>query len=125
MLVLMAHGSRNQAWRDSLQQIVNTLESQEPELAVRLAFMQFSGPTLADVVHRGREEGTREFWVLPLFMATPGHVDKDVRPTVEALEREYQDSSFHLLTPVGEHPLFHELIRQIAHNALNRGLSGS
>jgi len=125
MLVLMAHGSRNEAWRDSLQQIANTLQERDPGLEVRLAFMQFSGPTLSQVVSRGWEEGTRDFWVFPLFMATAGHVDKDIRPMVEAMEDEYPESSFHLLTPVGEHPLFHELIQQIAHDALDQGKSGS
>lgn len=125
MLVLVAHGSRNETWRDSLQQIANTLKDRDPRLEVRLAFMQFSGPTLAHVVERARDQGTREFWILPLFMATAGHVDKDIRPMVEALDEKHRDSRFHLLTPVGEHPLFHDIILQIAHNALNQGQSGS
>lgn len=121
MLVLIAHGSRNQGWRRSLEDLTTTLREDEASEKVRLAFMQFTGPTLEEVVASGREEGVRSFRILPLFMASAGHVDKDIRPLVETLTRRYPDTRLDLLPPIGEHPLFHSLIKTIAQDAPQGG----
>ena len=114
MLVLIAHGSRNEAWRRSLENLSDSLRERDPALQVRLAYMQFSGPTLEEIVEEGREQGLREFRLLPLFMASAGHVDKDIRPLVESLAQQFPDVHLLLLPPVGEHPLFFDLIHTIA-----------
>lgn len=123
MLVLIAHGSRNETWRQSLERLADTIQGEVPDRKVRLAYMQFSGPTLPEVVEEGRKGGTGFFRILPLFMASAGHVDKDIRPLVEDLAKRFPDSRFQLLTPVGEHPLFRDLIRTIADDALGQGNS--
>ena len=83
--------------------------------------MQFTGPTLEEVVAAGREAGVRAFRILPLFMASAGHVDKDIRPLVEDLSRKYPDTRLDLLSPIGEHPLFYDLIQIIAQDAPQGG----
>jgi len=116
MLILIAHGSRDPAWRGALEALAREVRSGSPGTEVRLAFMQFTGPTLLDVVEEGWKRGVRGFRVLPLFMANAGHVDKDIRPMVEELAQRLPGATLELLTPVGEHPLFHELVRNIAEN---------
>ena len=118
MLVLIAHGSRNQEWRRSLEDLKEALQGTGSGPEIRLAFMQFSGPTLEDVVQEGRRQGTEDFRILPLFMASAGHVDKDIRPLVGSLAQRYPDLHFHILTPVGEDPRFHRLIQTIAQDSL-------
>ena len=116
MLILIAHGSRDARWRESLESLTHAVQSSSPEDEVRLAFMQFSGPTLAEVVEEGWRMGIRTFRLLPLFMATAGHVDKDIRPLVGELAQRFPGVTLDLLTPVGENPLFHELVKSIANN---------
>ena len=118
MLVLVAHGSRNQDWRRSLEDLTEALQGSRSGTETRLAFMQFSGPTLEEVVREGENQGTREFHILPLFMASAGHVDKDIRPLVDSLAQRHPDLHFHLLPPVGEDPRFHRLIETIAQDSL-------
>ena len=86
MFVLVAHGSRDARWRESLQNLTDSLKAGPPSRDIQLAFMQFDGPTLPDVIEKGVGRGVREFRLLPLFMASAGHVDKDIRPLVEELE---------------------------------------
>jgi sirohydrochlorin ferrochelatase len=81
---------------------------------VKLAFMQFHGPTLPEVVEAATRMGQKDFRLLPLFMASAGHVDKDIKPLVTELGRDYPEAQFDLLTPVGEHGLFPQLITDIA-----------
>jgi sirohydrochlorin cobaltochelatase len=116
MIVLIAHGSRDQRWRESLERLAERVQEGDPRGEVRLAFMQFTGPTLPEVVEEGWSRGVREFRLLPLFMATAGHVDKDIRPMVRELARRYPEGRLELLTPVGENRLFQELVKKIAND---------
>jgi sirohydrochlorin cobaltochelatase len=114
MLVLVAHGSRNPEWRGSLEALTETVREGEGREPVRLAFMQFTGPTLPEVVDEALEGGTTRFRILPLFMASAGHVDNDIRPMVEALRGRHPEAEFEIMTPVGEMSVFHRLIQDIA-----------
>lgn len=123
MFVLIAHGSRDARWRVSLQTLAASVKAgSEPE-AVALAFMQFDGPTLPDVIEKGVARGVTDFQLLPLFMASAGHVDKDIRPLVETLRKKFPGVGLELLTPIGEDPRFQGLIQTIADTAPARGRS--
>ena len=102
MLILIAHGSRDPQWRGSLERLTRSLARDLPSgEGVALAFMQFAGPTLPDVVGAA-------------FMASAGHVDKDIKPLVEELRRTHPGTTLELLTPVGEDDLFPGLLLDIA-----------
>jgi len=116
MLILMAHGSRDPRWRGSLETLTRTVGGGAPDEEVALAFMQFTGPTLEELVEDARSRGVRVFRILPLFMASAGHVDKDIRPLVAELSGRYPDLQMDILTPVGEDPRFQELVKEIAAN---------
>lgn len=119
MLVLIAHGSRDPEWRGSLETLTAAVQTGSPSEAVRLAFMQFEGPTLSEVLEDAVAQGERSFRLLPLFMANAGHVDKDIRPLVAELAQQFPEVTMELLGPVGEHPLFHTLIQNIANHTLS------
>ncbi len=51
--------------------------------------MQFEGPTLPEVVAEAVRSGQTDLRLLPLFMASAGHVDKDIKPLVDELARSY------------------------------------
>jgi sirohydrochlorin ferrochelatase len=76
--------------------------------------MQFTSPTLAEVVAEGVGTGVTRFRILPLFMASAGHVEKDVLPLLQELRGRYPQVSFEVLTPIGEDAVFHQLVRDIA-----------
>ena len=113
MLVLVAHGSRDPLWRNSIHDLARTVEARFPEERVGVAFMQFDGPTLQETLEEGRAEGHTSFKLLPLFMASAGHVDKDIKPLVEELARAYPELEMSLLTPVGEDGRFPSLVIDI------------
>ncbi len=121
MLILVAHGSRDPRWRAPLEDLAHSLSASLAPEPVRVAFMQFTGPTLAGVAEEGIRAGEGSIRILPLFMASAGHVEKDVRPVVEQLAMSFPDVRFELLTPVGEDPLFPGLITEI----MNRASEGS
>ena len=114
MLILLAHGSRDPHWRGSLETLARTVDLEMPAEDVRVAFMQFEGPTLQEVVAEAVDSGHETLRLLPLFMASAGHVDKDIKPVVAELARAHPGVDFVLLPPVGEDDLFPRLIVDIA-----------
>jgi len=121
MLILVAHGSRDPLWRGSLQLLAERVGAQMPSEEVRVAFMQFVGPTLPDVVEEAARSGQTVLRLLPLFMATAGHVDKDIKPMVRELARAYPGVRLEMMTPVGEDDLFPRFIVDIAANPSTPG----
>jgi sirohydrochlorin cobaltochelatase len=114
LLILVAHGSRDPAWRGSLFALTETVQAKLEHEGVRVAFMQFDGPSLQDVVEEAVQSGHRTLRLLPLFMASAGHVDKDIKPLVAELAGAHPTIDMKLMTPVGEDDLFPDLIVDIA-----------
>ncbi len=82
--------------------------------AVRLAYVQLAMPTLAEVATQAIAAGARRIAVLPLFMTAHGHVERDVRPAIEALRAAHPGAELELLPPIGEHALFRRALVEIA-----------
>ncbi|MFC1574736.1 sirohydrochlorin chelatase [Gemmatimonadota bacterium] len=116
MVILIAHGSRDPAWRRSLEALTEAVNKACESDEVRLAFMQFTGPSLPEIVEEGHGKGIRSFRLLPLFMASAGHVDKDIRPLLEELKPKHPQAEFELMTPVGENPSFPDLLIDIVNH---------
>lgn len=114
VLLLVAHGSRNPDWVAPLETLVQTLRDRVGQDRVRLAHAQFSAPTLEEAVGEIARSGRRLIRVLPLFMTAAGHVERDIRPAVEALRRAHENVEIELLPPVGELPSFRILLAELA-----------
>ncbi len=123
MLILIAHGSRDPDWRLSLEELRTSVDTGCPSEKVRLAFMQFAGPELREVVQEGLSQGVQHFRLLPLFMSSAGHVEKDIKPMVAELEGVFPQATLELLTPIGENPLFQGLVQAIVNNTPETGES--
>jgi sirohydrochlorin cobaltochelatase len=118
MLVLIAHGSRNASWRGSLERLTASVQAGSPDEEVRLAYMQFAEPSLQEIVDEGVARGVSTFRFLPLFMASAGHVDKDIKPMVADLVRQFPEVTMEFLGPLGENSRLPSLILKIANNTL-------
>jgi sirohydrochlorin cobaltochelatase len=114
VLILIAHGSPRERWRDSVERMVESLQAQVGGSGVRLAYMDHTPPTLMEVIGRAVEEGADTIRVLPLFLAGEGHVTRDIRPMVEEARATYGHVEVELLPAIGQHPLFKELLIGIA-----------
>jgi len=121
MLILVAHGSRDPLWRGSVETLAERVSAQMPSEEVRVAFMQFEGPTLTEVVEEVTRSGNTSLRLLPLFIASAGHVDKDIKPLVADLAKAHPAVKLELMTPVGEDNLFPSLIVEIATNPSTPG----
>ncbi len=114
MLIAVAHGSRNPVWRASVERFIESIRDDLPGNGLRLAYMEFSKPTLRDVVSDVVRQGIARVRILPLFLASEGHVNRDIRPLVEQIRTSFSTLEVELLPPLGEQPRFREMLRDIA-----------
>jgi sirohydrochlorin cobaltochelatase len=119
MLILIAHGSRDPRWRSSVERVVDSLRRDLGEDSVRLAYMERTSPTLMDVVSKAVGRGVTQLKVLPLFLAEEGHVERDIRPLVDAVSRAFPKADIEQLPPVGQAPEFRNALALIAQRTLD------
>lgn len=109
-IILLAHGSSDKRWCDTFETLA------EPTLMAvansRIAYMELAEPSLEAVVHEGVSAGSREFTVVPLFLAAGRHLRKDVPAMIEALEKS-TGVSITLSPPIGESPLLGQAIKDV------------
>jgi len=116
-LILIAHGSRDPRWRASIEDVVRAVQEQVGREAVSLAYMDRAPPTLAHAVAAAVQAGSRHLRVLPLFLATEGHVDRDIRPLVQQAMAAHPGVSIEFLPPIGQLAGFQQLLVSLASEA--------
>jgi sirohydrochlorin cobaltochelatase len=114
MVIFIAHGSRDPSWRSSVEAVIESIRADLGPDSARLAYMECTPPTLMDVASDAVRMGATSLRVIPLFLAEEGHVDRDIRPMVDELRDVFGTIDVALQPPVGQHPLFRELLREIA-----------
>ncbi|MGC0773897.1 MAG: CbiX/SirB N-terminal domain-containing protein [Candidatus Acidiferrum sp.] len=113
-LVIFAHGSPDIRWRLPLEELTASLTERHGADKVRLAYMEFARPSLADVVREAALDGKLHLRVLPLFLAAGAHVAEDIPQQIADAQRSFPQVKIELLQPIGEHPRVKELFREIA-----------
>ena len=117
-LILYAHGSRDPRWREPFERLAKDLEADLGADTVRLAYLEFVGPTLAEAVRAATLDGAETVRVLPLFLAAGAHVREDLPAEVARLRESGPDVEIELLPPLGEHREVWEAIRAVGRGAI-------
>ena len=118
-LVLLAHGSKDRRWCVPFERIVDAVQGQSGKTKVRLAYMEFIGPTLMDVARECVGQQISHLRILPLFWSIGAHLATDVPEKVNQAKAKFPQLEVALLAPVGEDPRSTRLIQQIVVETLN------
>jgi sirohydrochlorin cobaltochelatase len=113
-LVIFAHGSQDSRWRIPFEELTASLMERHGADKVRLAYMEFVHPKLADIVQEAARDGKLRLRVLPLFLAAGAHVSEDIPRQIADAQGAFPQVKIELLQPIGEHPRVKELFRDIA-----------
>lgn len=114
-LLLFAHGARDQNWALPFEAVLRRVREQAPGVAVRLSFLEFMTPTLAEAGATLAEAGCTRVAIVPLFLGTGGHVRKDLPLLINALRSAHPHVSWTLQSSIGEAP---DVIEAMAATAL-------
>lgn len=103
-LILFAHGARDPAWARPIEVIREQIQTRHPALPVRVAYLEFLPPDLAVCMAEFVQMGLRKTRILPMFMATAGHLARDLPQQVSLLRASYPAMDIQIELPVGEQP---------------------
>lgn len=103
-LVLLAHGARDPAWSAPFEAAAARVRAARPDVAVRLAYLEFTAPTLPEAGAELAAAGCRRLVVVPLFLGAGGHVRKDLPVLLETLRRDHPALQVRLHAAAGEQP---------------------
>lgn len=119
--VLLAHGSRDEAWRVPFDELTAEAQTRLAPDVVRLAFLQLSEPTLNQIVAEAAEAGADRISVLPLFLAQGRHVSIDIERLVSNLRASHPQMELDLRASVGSDARLWTLLTELAIEKLRDG----
>ena len=117
-LVLLAHGSKNPDWVKPFEKLARNLKQDVGEEKVFLCFMEHAVPPLQQIAQQLAQNGMRHLRVLPLFMASGNHFHEDIPSQIAGVQAQFPHLNIELLAPIGEHPLFLELMHKLARESV-------
>lgn len=118
-LILFAHGARDPEWARPVQAVAQRLQTENPDLPVVIAFLEFMSPTLPEAIHaivRQLGDMTQQIDILPFFIAQGGHLRQEVPVMLSEIREQHPQLQLRLLPPLGELPSVQDAIA----NAINR-----
>lgn len=101
-LVLFAHGARDPEWAAPIRRMRTQILQHNPALPVELAFFEYMSPTLDACVDGLIRTGCGRIVVLPVFIASGGHLKRDVPALLTRLRQSHPGTAIELAAPVGE-----------------------
>jgi len=113
-LILFAHGARDPRWAAPFESVARQIRQQQPQLQLRLAYLELMVPSLQDAGAELCAAGCRQVDVLPMFLGTGGHLRKDLPPMIERLRELHPSVRWRLHEAVGEQPLVREAMAATA-----------
>ncbi|WP_405580073.1 sirohydrochlorin chelatase [Streptomyces sp. NBC_01190] len=103
-LLLVGHGTRDEAGAAAFRSFVAQLGAAQPELAVGGGFIELSPPPLADTVRDMVAAGVRDFAAVPLVLVSAGHAKGDIPAALAREEERHPGTSYAYGRPLGPHP---------------------
>ncbi|MFY9329483.1 MAG: CbiX/SirB N-terminal domain-containing protein [Georgfuchsia sp.] len=101
-IVLFGHGSRNPDWAKPFHAIQEAILSLSPCTLVKLAFLESMRPTLDEAVDELAKCGADEIDIVPVFLATGGHVAKDLPQLAANAMVRHPHIAIAVAAPAGE-----------------------
>jgi sirohydrochlorin cobaltochelatase len=111
--LLVAHGSRDERWKQPFQALIQRIKTASPDAQVDLCYMEMTTPTADDVLANVDVSQLTHFQILPLFMAAGAHVAHEIEEMKLSIAQRFAHLSVEVLPPIGEHPLVQDAFETI------------
>lgn len=103
-VILFGHGGRSPAWAETLSAVAALLGDAMPQVPIRLAFLELLSPDLATCVAELAQDKAERIHIVPLFIASSGHIDNELVPLVATLQKNYPHIALRLAPVIGQMP---------------------
>lgn len=119
-LVIVGHGTRDQAGLDEFLRLVELVRRSAPAVAVEPAFLEFAEPSIPDAIATLVAGGARRVEVLPLLLFAAGHAKEDIPAEVARAAERHPEVELNLTQYLGCHQALIELSVLRGREALER-----
>lgn len=111
-LIILAHGSRDAAWRTPFEALAERLRAARPQLQVVCAYLQLCPPDLPQAAAALRQAGCQSVAIAPMFLGLGTHIRQDLPEHLAALQLAYPDCHFSLLPVLGDNAAMQALMAE-------------
>jgi sirohydrochlorin ferrochelatase len=109
-ILIIAHGSRQQAANRDVAELVKRLEATGRYPIVEGSFLELADPDIRTGGDRCVARGASRVLLIPYFLSAGTHLERDLTAARDELSRRHPRVRFHLGAPLGPHPLLDELV---------------
>lgn len=117
-LLLLAHGSRRAEWAAPFEAVLHVLRQAQPDVDVRLCFLESMSPPLPDALDAAALGGISKVRLVPLFLGTGAHLRDDVRREVLAAQARHPQLRVDVCAAAGDSPLITQALAAYALHCL-------
>ena len=102
--ILLAHGSRDPAWREPFEELLEKCKKGSPKKIFCISYLELCNPNLSDVVKDLLEKNPQisTFNIHPLFLSAGVHVNNDIQQILSDLKESYPHKQFDLNNVIGK-----------------------
>lgn len=112
--LFFAHGSRDAAWRECIDNVVQRARELDPKALVCCAFLELMQPDLACAVAELRTMGVTRITIVPLFLGLGKHAHEDLPKLVQELRETYPAITFDETLSAGADPRIIDALAKMA-----------
>jgi sirohydrochlorin ferrochelatase len=109
-VLLIAHGSRQEAANRDLSELVKRLEATGEYPIVEGCFLELAAPDIPKGGNRCVARGATRVLLIPYFLSAGIHIQRDLAAARDELKRAHPHVDFHLGPPLGPHALLDQLV---------------
>jgi len=110
-LLIVAHGSRNPNSNRETEALADAVRKREHDYeVVEHAYLELAEPTIPSAVGSLVERGVDSITLVPLFLASGNHVERDMPEIMDELTESYPESNFTMTPHIGANSSFPDLI---------------
>lgn len=103
-VVLLVHGSRKESWVEPFAELARELNAASRKARYGIACLQFGRPDLEAAAGELAAEGVGEILVVPFFLSSRGHVQKDIPRLLRKTAEKFPGLRLRICVPLGEEP---------------------
>lgn len=115
--ILFGHGSRNPNWIKPFEKLKNKLEAYDSNCIWQLAFLERTKPDLKEAISQFQQQNEfknlEEIVILPIFLANGNHIQQDILPLIDQLQKEFHSMKITLKPAIGETELFLNFLTEL------------
>jgi sirohydrochlorin ferrochelatase len=109
-IVVFAHGSRVEAANQAVRAVTAQLAELGSFRYVEAAFLELGEPSLSGAVARLVGEGVRSIRVIPYFLISGTHMERDLPRILQEISLQYKDLDIATTLPLDTHPALLQIL---------------